>query len=86
MANGYDKYLEYQYQQTGGFFTKLFKLIAVADGENNRRLALGFPEEVDAVNIWQSEGPEALQTKVTPDHPLLPRFREEYGLEAADGS
>ena len=78
--SGYDKYLEYQFHHTGGFYTGLFKLIAIADPDNSARLAEGFPEEVDAVLKWRDEGAGALAKKVTPEHPLLKTLIDEYGL------
>jgi hypothetical protein len=40
----------------GNFTEKLFDAIYAADENNQRRLALGFPDEVDAVQHWQHGG------------------------------
>ena len=40
----------------GNFQSKLFDAIYAADPDNQRRLALGYPNEVDAVQHWQSGG------------------------------
>jgi hypothetical protein len=40
----------------GSFQTALFEAIYRADPDNQRRLALGYPNEVDAVQHWQSGG------------------------------
>jgi len=51
--------LEFQYPQIchpGSFQAALFEAIFRADPDNQRRLALGFPNEVDAVQHWQSGG------------------------------
>ena len=77
MKNGYDRYLDFQYGDTGGFFTRLFQAIAVADSTNIKRLAKGFPEEVDAYLLWTREGAEELLAKCTPNNPLIGRLRNE---------
>ena len=87
MSSGYDRYLEYQYQQSGGFFTSLFQVIGRADPQNAAKLSKGFPEEVDALIIWRDgDGAAGLAKMVTPTHPLLFRLQEEYNLEIDDGS
>jgi hypothetical protein len=81
VMSGYDLFLEFQYNQSGGFFSTLFMAIQLADFENLARLEKGFPEEVDAFRRWSHEGPAALAEKVTPDHPLLERLRRDENLE-----
>lgn len=47
--------LEYFYPHPSGghgFRSALFEAIFRADDENQRRLALGFPDDVDAVQHW----------------------------------
>jgi len=47
--------LECQYARVchpGNFTQKLFEAIYAADGNNQRLLARGFPEQVDAVQHW----------------------------------
>jgi len=47
--------LSCQYQSAchpGNFTQKLFEAIYAADSSNMRKLALGFPDEVDAVQHW----------------------------------
>jgi hypothetical protein len=50
--SGFDRYLEFQYQFTGDFYTMLFRAIGQADDRNLDRLAKGFPEEVEAHVTW----------------------------------
>jgi hypothetical protein len=48
--------LECQYPQLchpGNFTLKLFEAIYAADADNQRLLARGFPDQVDAVQHWQ---------------------------------
>ena len=40
--------VEWQYHLTGGFMTALADAIRRADGRNLARLAMGFPDEVEA--------------------------------------
>lgn len=77
MKNGYDRYLEFQFRQTGKFFTLLFEAISNADEINVELLRKGFPEEVDAVHAWQRQGQDALIGKCTPGHPLIERLQLE---------
>lgn len=80
--NGYDKYLEFQYRQTGGFYTALFNAIMRADNKNMVKFASGFPSEVEAYRIWTSGGgAEEFIKHVTPGHALLEQFADEYDLE-----
>ena len=37
------------------FYHRLFMAIYSADMENRRKLALGFPEEVESANRWNNE-------------------------------
>lgn len=73
---GYDRYLEYQFRQTGSFFKHLFDAISIADSHNVEKLRVGFPEEVAAVRTWQRVGQTAFLAKVSPDHPILKEIAE----------
>lgn len=75
--NGYDRYLDYQFQMIGDFFKTLFEAIGRADEVNAEKLRKGFPEEVDAVHTWQRIGQEALLSKCTPGNPLIKRMEDE---------
>ena len=81
MTNGFDKYLEYQYRQTGDFYTLLFRTIMQADTKNTARLAKGFPSEVEAYLTWSRVGVKEFVKRISPNHWLLSRFKEEYSLE-----
>lgn len=75
--NGYDRYLDFQFDQGGGFFKKLFLAMASADDTNIEKLRLGFPEEVAAFIAWSRVGVEEFIKGVTPDNPLLERLEFE---------
>ena len=79
--NGFDKYLEYQYRQSGDFYQALWLAIMRADTDNTARLAKGFPSEVEAYRVWSQEGVELFADQCSPDHPLLPRLKDEYAIE-----
>lgn len=81
---GYDRYLEFQYQFTGDFFTLLFRTIAQADTNNLQRLGMGFPEEVHAHKLWTQEGQAAFAGHVTAGHPLLKNLAAEIKGECPD--
>ena len=81
MPSGYDRYLDFQYRMSGGFFTHLFQAIAVADGDNTAALEKGYPEEVDAYRVWTTMGAQALLAFISHCHGCRPRFIEEYGLD-----
>jgi len=81
---GFDKYLEYQYNQAGGFYTNLFKAIQVADEVNLERLARGFPAAVEAHKTWARKGAQAFLAKVSRDHRLRGQLIDEYKLEVGD--
>ena len=52
----------------GDWFTaKLFRLIASADTENKEKLALSFPDEVNAVHEFQTGKPLVFKGFVTAD-------------------
>ena len=80
MTNGFDKYLEYQYRQSGDFYTLLFRTIMQADTKNTARLAKGFPSEVEAYRVWSRVGVKEFVKHILPGHRLLSRFKEEYAL------
>ena len=63
IENGYDRYLKFQFHVEGHFFTMLFEAISRADEDNLNKLALGFPEEVDAFKIWTRIGSGRLVAK-----------------------
>lgn len=46
---------EWQLRMTGGFFTKLFELMTVADDQNFARLSAGFPLEAQALWRFKNE-------------------------------
>lgn len=75
MKNGFDLYLEFQFHQTGSFYTALFDLISHADPMNIHRLALGFPDEVEAYRVFTQVGLDEFLAKCTPDHPLIEQMR-----------
>lgn len=77
---GFDRYLDFQYQRSGGFLTNLFNAIAVADEDNTDALAKGFPEEVEAYRVWARKGVQAFLEHVSEDCPLRDRFVEDYAL------
>jgi hypothetical protein len=76
--NAYDKYLEWQFRVTGGFYSHLFEAISRADEENLAKFALGFPQEVEAYKTFTRTGVEAFAGKCTSTHPLLLPFKKEY--------
>lgn len=81
-VNGFDKYLDFQYGRSGSFYKNLFESIHIADKYNLKKLALGFPSEVEAYKVWtRAGGAEELIKHVSPSHGLLEAFAEEYGLE-----
>ena len=75
--NGYDRYLEFQFRRTGGFFTALFQEIGKDYGKNLAKLEKGFPEEVDAYKTFTRVGAKTFLTKCTPGHSLIERMRSE---------
>lgn len=75
-TSGYDKYLEYQFGMTGDFYTNLFHAIQFADEINTERLRKGFPEEVDAYDLWAHVGREAFLAKCS-NSPLVERMRND---------
>lgn len=78
--NGYDKYLEFQYKQTGDFFTALFNAISRADGNNLSLLTKGFPSEVEAYKTWTRIGVKEFLRHISQDHRLRDQFVNEYNL------
>jgi len=83
--HGFNKYLEYQYRQSGDFYQALWLAIMRADTKNTARLAKGFPSEVEAYRVWSQEGAEAFAEQCSPDHPLLPRLKNEYAIKDENG-
>jgi hypothetical protein len=81
MVNGFDKYLEFQYEQTGSFYTTLFHAIQIADEENLTKLAAGFPQEVEAYKTYTRIGVEAFLAKCTPTHKLVADMKSENGID-----
>ncbi len=80
VKSGYDRYLEYQYGQSGDFFSHLFRAIMQADSKNTEKLRLAFPEEVDAYDLWahHPNGVRLMAEQCSPDHPLLTNLKKEY--------
>ena len=82
MKNGFDRYLAFQYDKSGDFFRGLFQAITFADSSNMKKLALGFPEEVEAYKTWTRIGVEEFLKKVSPDlGDLRKQFMLEYELK-----
>jgi len=79
--NGYDKYLEFQYRQSGHFYTALFETISKADEDNLELLSKGFPEEVDGFKIFTRVGVKEFLSHCSKDHPLKKMMHDGYGLE-----
>lgn len=77
----FDKYLEYQYQQTGGFYTSLFETISYADPIHLIQLNRSFPNEVQAYVTFTTKSLEEFVANCTIDHPLLPSFKQEYQIQ-----
>jgi hypothetical protein len=48
----------------GGFVSRLLSAIAKADGGNRARLALGFPDYVEACDLIESDGGYAALTAI----------------------
>lgn len=85
MKNGYDRYLDYQFRRSGGFFKALFDAIKLADVNNLPKVAKGFPEEADAFRVWTREGAYAFALKVTPGYGLLANLCDEYLIRRCCG-
>jgi len=80
--NGYDRYLDFQYSRSGHFMQALFTAIMKADTENQDKLAMGFPEEVEAYRCWTRIGVEEFARRCGNKHSaLFGTFCDEYGLE-----
>jgi len=46
---------DWQYGASGSFMTQIMNAISNADGHNRARIAIGFPEEVEAYNRFANE-------------------------------
>ncbi len=46
--------IDYSWRQGGGFYRGLIETIMLADSGNQRKLAMGFPDEVATVLRWQA--------------------------------
>lgn len=55
MNEGERHLVEFEQGMSGSFFTYLFQAIFKADSINTARLALSFPEEVQAVSRFKNE-------------------------------
>ena len=55
LTSGEIKFVEYQKGMTGSFYTRLFRLMAVADGENLELLEKVYPEHVRAHLRYSNE-------------------------------
>lgn len=55
MNPGEEKLCDWKHDRSGSFYKALFELIAKADGFNQARLYLGFPEEVKAFQRYHNE-------------------------------
>ncbi len=78
--NGYDLFLEFQFDQTGDFYKALFNAISRADVNNIEKLRLGFPEEVDAMERFRFVGEIALLSKCSAGHPLIEKMLYENSI------
>ena len=76
--NGYDHYLDFQFDYSGHFFKMLFGAIAYADVKNTEKLRLAFPEEVEAYETWTQIGVDIFLSKCSPGNPIV--------QDIADGS
>jgi hypothetical protein len=63
MTEGESKLVVFQMGKAGGFMTKLFEAMFVADADNMDKMRRGFPEEVEAVRNYKYKAGywEALQ-------------------------
>jgi len=52
-TGGERRYLKFQFEMVGGFWTTMFNAMNRADPDNLERLALAFPEEVAALRAWR---------------------------------
>lgn len=86
--NGYDRYLDFQYGRSGDFMQALFTAIMKADTNNQDKLALGFPEEVEAYRCWTRIGVKEFAERCgQKNSPLYKTFLHEYALmeDKSDG-
>lgn len=79
--NGYDRYLDHQYRRSGSFFNNLFLAIHIASSGNLAKLALGFPEEVDAYKTWTRIGVEEFAKKCANRDGQFDAFCKEYQID-----
>ena len=79
--NGFDRYLDYQYRQSGSFFQALFDAIKQADKYNLPRIALGFPEEVEAYVTWTRVGVEEFAKRCLTRDKQFVAFCREYDID-----
>lgn len=80
--NGYDRYLDHQYGRSGDFMHALFTAIRKADSLNQSRLALGFPEDVEAYQCWTRIGVDEFAKRCGDKKSnLFKTFCKEYQLE-----
>ena len=49
------RFIDYQNGRSGSFYTCLFRAIERADMENQKKLKLGFPSEVEAYQRYSDE-------------------------------
>lgn len=81
MKNGFDRYLDFQYRSGGSFFKALFQAIQRADVNNLPKLALGFPEEVEAYITWTRVGVEEFAERCLTRDKQFVAFCREYDIE-----
>ncbi len=76
--NGYDRFLDYQFNYGGEFFKLLFQAMFQADEINFPKLALGFPDEARAVLLFKLDpnGKEIILQQCTPGYALAEDVRE----------
>lgn len=79
--SGFDRYLDFQYRSGGSFFKALFLTIQKADKYNLPKLALGFPEEVEAYKTWTRVGVEEFAKRCLTRDKQFVAFCREYDIE-----
>jgi hypothetical protein len=55
MTEAETRLCDWQYDRSGSFFTALYELMGMADGDNLARLARGFPDDVAAFLRFRNE-------------------------------
>lgn len=76
--NGYDRFLDFQFNYSGAFFKLLFQTMFQADPENLSKLAMAFPEEAAAVDWFKNhpQGKKYVVNHANSSNPLVKDIRE----------